>query len=144
MARHVPRWDHRSGEEWLQQAARFERMAERFQHHPQLEASFNALARDATVRAKDGQPTAARVVAGADLRRAQHAPAANHVALNDFEYLRRREAQEREAASRSSDLRARRVHLEMAIRYGLLRSTAEPNCRTRVRLVSQCDAIENS
>ena len=136
MAGHVPRWDYRTGEEWRDQAARFEKMAERFQHHPQLEASFSALARDAIVRAKDGQPAEARLVAGADLLPARGAYVADRAATADVDYFRRREAQEREAASQSSDVRVRCVHLEMAIKYGILAEGAEPNCRTELRLVS--------
>ena len=136
MPRYVPRWDHRSGEEWLEQAARFGKMAGRVQHNSHLEASFSALARDAIVRAKDGQPTAARLVAGADWRAAQVVYAAKGSAAADIEYFRRREAQERLGASQSSDVRVRRVHLEMAIRYGALVSSTEAQCRAKLRIVS--------
>jgi len=120
MAGHIPRWDDRSYEEWIDESARFEKMAERLDYHPQLKASFSALAREAVVRAKDGRLTAARIVAGAEWRQVQFSNAANSSTSANIEYFQRRESQERLAASQSSDLRVRRVHLEMAIRYGAL------------------------
>lgn len=136
MTRHSSRWDHRSPEEWLEQSARFEKMAERFDHHPQLKASFTSLARDAVVRAKDGRLAEARVVGEADWRRAQCAGPGKCAANADVEYFRRRQAQERTAASRSSDVRVRQVHLEMAIKYGALVSGADPQRETRTRFAS--------
>ena len=132
----VTTWDHRSREEWLEEASRFEKMAERFHQHPQLNASFSALARDAIVRAKDGRPTEARVVAGTAWREAQCTAGADQSANSDSEYFRHRETQERLAASQSDDLRVRRVHLEMAMRYGALVKGAEADCGTELRLVS--------
>lgn len=123
------RWDDRSAEQWLEQALRFEKMAERFQHHPGLNASFSALARDAVVRAKDGRPSEARVLAAADLRRAIPSN-------SDVDYFRRREAQERLAAAKSSDPRARRAHLEMAHRYHAILSDAEEARGAALRVVS--------
>lgn len=131
----VRTWDHRSREEWLEEASRFERMAERFHHHPQLTASFSALACDAIVRAKDGRPAEARLVAGADWREGQCAAAAEPSASSDSEYFRHRATQELMAARQSCDLRVRRVHLELAMRYRALVTGAE-DCGTEVRLVS--------
>ena len=87
------RWDDRSPEQWLEDAARYQKMADRFHHHPELNASFAALARDAGKRADD-------LSSGADLK-----------------YFRTRAAGERSAAANASDMRARQVHLEMAERY---------------------------
>jgi hypothetical protein len=130
------RWDDRSAEQWLEQAVRFEKMAERFQHHPGLNASFSALARDAVVRAKDGRPSEARVLAAADLRRPIPSCRAAQTTSSDVDYFRRREAQERLAAVHSADSRARRAHLEMAHRYHAILSDAEEARGAAPRLVS--------
>ena len=87
------RWDDRSSEQWLEDAARYQKMAERFHHHAELNASFAALARDAGKRAND-------LSSGVDLN-----------------YFRTRAARERSAAANASDMRVRQVHLEMAERY---------------------------
>ena len=129
-------WDGWSAEQWLEEAGRFEKMAERFSHHPQLNASFRALARDATVRAKDGQLTEARVVQDADWRHAQQTPPTARPASRDVEYLRRRAAQEQTAALQSRDLRVRRVHFEMAELYCSLINRAEAGSGAELRLVS--------
>lgn len=128
-------WDERSSEQWLQDAGRFAKMAERFYRHPQLKARFSALARDGIVRAKDGRSAEARVVCGTDWRGAQPASLGAHPANANLDYFRCREAQERAAASQSSDLRVRRVHLEMALRYGALISRPEANGARRQRCV---------
>ena len=52
------RWDSRSAEEWLEEAAHFELMAKRFDKRPRLRASFAMLARDAATRA--AQPAAGK------------------------------------------------------------------------------------
>lgn len=105
------RWDERSPEQWLEDAARYQKMAERFHHHPDLKASFAALARDAGKRADDLSP-------GADLN-----------------YFRTRAARERSAAANASDMRVRQVHLEMAERYQANIRVAEADRRTDVRRV---------
>ena len=89
-------WDNRSAEQWLEQAARFQKMAGRFDHHPQLNASFSALAEDAAKRA--GQRGES----------------------SDRDYFRMRAGRERAAATVARDARVRRVHLEMAERYHAL------------------------
>lgn len=94
-------WDSRSAEQWLGQAARFEKMAGRFDHHPQLNASFTSLARDATKRA--GQL----------------------LESSDLDYFRMRVRKERAAATTARDVRVRRVHLELAERYHALIRDAE-------------------
>ena len=106
------RWDSRSAEEWLEEADRFEKMAGRFDRHPQLNASFAALARDARMRADVHATTP-----------------------SDFDYFRMRAARERWAAGEACDKRVRRVHLEMAERYQAL-ILREANPKTVLRLVS--------
>jgi hypothetical protein len=101
-------WDNRSAEQWLEQAARFEKMAGRFDHHPQLNASFTALARDAAKRA--GQ----------------------RLESSDLDYFRMRAGKERGAAAAACDMRARRVHLEMAERYNALVRGTESEAALRL------------
>ena len=74
-------------------------------------------------------------MAGTDWRQAQRAFASDQGANSDAEYFRRRETQERIAARRSTDLRVRRAHLEMAMRYDALVKGVEANCGTELRLV---------
>ena len=105
----LTKWDDWTADQWLEEAARFDRMALRFRHRPQLNASFRALAEDALVRAKDGRLTEVQVVPGTDWCHSQ--------TNSDTEYFCRRAAQERRSALQSRDLRVRRVHLEMAERY---------------------------
>ena len=93
------RWDSRSAEEWLKEAARFARMALRFNHHPQLKTGFSALARDAVIRARE---------LGTDL-----------------DYFEKRLESEELAAAQANDGRARCAHLEMAQRYQMLIQEAE-------------------
>src|SRR5215208_3292584 len=114
MDKGLTRWDKRSAEQWLAEAARFDKMALRFHHRRHLNASFRALARDALVRAKGGQLTEAQVVPRSEW---SHACLAAPPTSSDAEYFRRRTAQEQRAALQSRDLRVRRVHLEMAERY---------------------------
>jgi len=54
----------------------------------------------------------------------------------DAEYFRMRTAQEQRAALQSRDLRVRRVHLEMALRYRALLGQAGMRCGAELRLVS--------
>jgi hypothetical protein len=127
MDAHQTRWDDWSAEQWLEEALRFEKMAHRFVHHPQLNASFGALARDARRRAGPG------LLHANGTSRVPHLPPANGTDPNrhmstDFDYFRRRAAEERTAAVESRDLRVRRVHLEMAKRYaGFVRTAALPD-----------------
>ena len=107
-----PRWDHRSAEQWLEDVARYEKMANRFPRHSHLNASFAALARDARKRAND-------LNLGADVN-----------------YFRTRAASERTAAANASDMRVRHVHLEMAERYQANISAAEAHRRTDLRPAS--------
>ena len=51
MDAHQTRWDDWPAEQWLEEAVRFEKMARRFVHRPELNGSFGALARDARRRA---------------------------------------------------------------------------------------------
>jgi hypothetical protein len=106
------RWDERSPQQWLEDAARYQKMAERFHHHPELKASFAALARDAGKRADD-------LSLGADL-----------------DYFRNRFASERSAAANASDIRVRQVHLEMAERYQANIRVAEAHRRADGRHAS--------
>ena len=105
-------WDDRSSEQWLEDAARYQKMAERFHHHAELNASFAALARDAGKRADD-------LSSGADLN-----------------YFRTRAARERSAAANASDMRVRQVHLEMAERYQANIRVVEADQRTDGRPAS--------
>ena len=110
------RWDDRSGQQWLDEAHRFEKMAELFSHRHQLNASFSALARDAMVRAKDGRPAAARVMRTGGWSR--HVPAlAVRPDGPDVDYFRRRVQEELASARAATDIRVARVHLELADRY---------------------------
>ena len=93
MSTHQTRWDIRSPEEWLQEAAHFQQMAKRFAKRPRLEASFALLAEDAAHRA--AQP----------------------VRVEDVDYLRMRAEREQSAALVATDARVSRVHREMADRY---------------------------
>lgn len=120
-------WDNRTAEQWLDQAGRFEKMAERLDHHPQLNASFSALARDARKRAKDGRTISHR---GIGLQ------AAGAPAEADLDYFRSRAAHERAAAAQAQDIRARRAHLEMAERYCIFVRAAEAGWGAGLRLVS--------
>lgn len=93
MSTHQTRWDIRSPEEWLEEAAHFEQMAKRFDKRPRLRASFALLAKDAADRASRSAP------------------------IGDVDYLRMRAAREQSAALDATDARVRRVHIEMADRY---------------------------
>lgn len=110
------RWDDRSGEQWLDDARRFEKMIERFSDHDHLRASFSALARDALVRAKDGHHTAARVVHARDWC-LQALLGLSKPSSADADYLRRRVREELTSAGEATDIRVARVHLELAERY---------------------------
>jgi hypothetical protein len=121
------RWDNRTAEQWLDQAGRFEKMAARLDHYPQLNASFSALAQDSRKRVKDGRTISQR---GIGLQVAAPPTEA------DLDYLRSRAAHERVAAAQAQDIRARRVHLEMAERYGIFVRAAEAGWRAGLRLVS--------
>lgn len=39
-----PRWNERSPDEWLAEAEKYQQMARRFKHNPELSKTFNALA----------------------------------------------------------------------------------------------------
>jgi hypothetical protein len=91
-------------------------MAERFSHHPHLNASFSALARDALVRAKDGRPAAARVMHARDWCMPA-LPRLSSTTAADVDYLRRRAREELTSAGQATDIRVARVHLELAERY---------------------------
>lgn len=132
----LTRWDNWSAEQWLEEASRFDKMALHFDHHPQLNASFRALARDALVRAKDGRLTEAQVVRGTDWLHPQRRHPVARPTSSDVEYFRRRTIQEQTAALRSRDLRVRRVHLEMAERYRALSREAERHGEAELRFVS--------
>lgn len=106
------RWDQRSAEQWLDESVRFERMASRFGHLPQLNASFAALARDARMRATRSYVS------------------------SDLDYFRMRAAMEQTAAANAHDVRVQRVHLEMAERYQASIQAVEAGSRSSLRLVS--------
>ncbi len=132
---HRTRWDDWSAEQWLDEALRFEKMAQRFVDHPQLNASFGALAHDARLRAGPAP------VPANEASRVSRSPAAAgtdsaHHLSRDLDYFRRRAAKERTAAIQSRDSRVRRAHLEMAERYaGLVRAAALTD-ELALRLVS--------
>ena len=132
----LTRWDNWSAEQWLEEASRFDKMALHFDHHPQLNASFRALARDALVRAKDGRLTEAQVVRGTHWLHPHGRHRAAHPTCSDAEYFRRRTAQEQRAAQQSRDFRVRRVHLEMAERYRALSREGEAHRAVALRFVS--------
>ncbi len=124
---HRTRWDDWSAEQWLEDALRFEKMAHRFVHHPQLNASFGALAHDARLRSEHGPLPANETSRVPPSRAAGGADSARH-SSRDLEYFRWRAAKERTAALQSRDLRVRRAHLEMAERYaGRIRAAALPD-----------------
>lgn len=101
-------WRSRTSDEWLKDAARFARMAKRFNHHPQLNARFSELARDAAARARRS--------------------------TGDLDYFRMRAATEKAAAATAADERARRAHLEMAACYQTLIWTSEDGHQPRLTL----------
>lgn len=110
-------WDHarldnRSAKQWLEDAARFEKMAKRFHYHPFLNESFAALAQDAGKRARERSSD------------------------SDLDYFRMRAAREWTAARDSADIRVRGVHLELAERYQALVRVAETASRGGPQLVS--------
>src|SRR5690348_14597347 len=119
------RWDNRSAEQWLEEAGRFEKMADRFDQSSHLNASFTALARDARRRATETPSPARQVFTDCDWRR-MSSSAVTPVSSYDADYYRRRAASERQAADDAHDSRVRRVHLEMAERYQALVRTG-PN-----------------
>ena len=131
MHAHHTGWDDRSAEQWLDQAGRFEKMAERLNHHPQLTASFSALARDARKRATDGS-TASRDSGVSHILQRASMPAGEA----DLDYLRARAATENAAGNQAHDFRVRRVHLEMARLYEILVRAAEAGSGVGLRLVS--------
>ena len=120
-------WDNRTAEQWLDQAGRFEKMAARLDHYPQLNASFSALAQDARKRAKGGRTISHR---GIGLQ-------ARTTAEADLDYFRSRAAHERVAAAQAQDLWACRAHLEMAERYGIFIRAAEAGWGAGLRPISQ-------
>ena len=81
------RWDDWTVDQWLEEAARFDKMALRFRHRPQLNASFRALAQDALVRAKDGRLSEVQVVPGTDWRHPQPRHGAARATNSDTEYF---------------------------------------------------------
>ena len=81
MSTHQTRWDIRSPEELLEEAAHFEQMAKRFDMRPRLRVSFALLAKDAADRASRSAP------------------------IGDVDYLRMRAAREQSAALDATDAR---------------------------------------
>lgn len=134
MDAHHMRWDNRSAEQWLEEAGRFEKMAERFDQNPELNASFAALARDARTRAIDRPGSVRQSLEEFDwsrIRRNGVKPAD----ASDLDYYRMRASTERAAASNARDVRVRRVHLELAERYqAFIHVEAGP--KSPLRLVS--------
>jgi len=128
-------WDNRTAEQWLDDAGRFERMAERFNRHPHLNASFSALARDARTRAVKGPASARQSLQDYDWSRIRRLEAKAWT-TDDLDYFRMRAASERVAAEHARDMRVRRVHLEMAERYGALIRIGERGPGARPRNVS--------
>lgn len=109
-----------STEQWLERADRFEKMAEQFNHRPELNASFRALSRDALVRAKDGQLTQGRMVRGTAWTRPADIYPPARMSKSDLSYFRHRANEEETAGFASHDQRVRSVHLQMAERYRAL------------------------
>jgi hypothetical protein len=130
MHAHNTGWDNRSAEQWLDQAARFEKMARRLDHHPQLNASFSALAQDARKRAKYG-PITSQDYGLSSIGLQAGTPAIE----SDLDYFRSRAANEKAAANQAHDIRVRRVHLEMAERYRILIRATEAGSGARLRLM---------
>jgi hypothetical protein len=127
-------WDAWSAEQWLDEADRFERMAERFHDHPQLNASFKALARDALARSNPAPAKPIEQLPEYDWSRLRRT--AVRPTRADLAYFRLRKMQEQTAALEAHDVRVRRVHLEMADRYRVLAQGAEAGCKTELRLAS--------
>ena len=113
------RWDKRSAEQWLEEAGRFEKMADRFDENSRLNTSFAALARDARRRAAETSSRSRQVSDNRDWRW-MCGGSVTPVSPSDADYYRGRAASERKAADDAQDSRVRRVHLEMAGRYQAL------------------------
>ena len=128
-------WDDWSTEQWLDEAGRFQRMAERFHDHPQLNASFKALARDALARSNPAPAKPIQQLPEYDWSRLRRTDAVPPTPA-DLAYFRLRRMQEQTAALEALDVRVRRVHLEMADRYRALAQGAEAGCKTELRLAS--------
>jgi hypothetical protein len=127
-------WDGRTAEQWLDEAGRFDKMAERFGHHPALNATFASLARNARTRADD---TAVSVASSEEydwsrIRRTQM----KSLSASDLDYFRTRAAREQAASTGAHDMRVRQVHLEMAERYRALIRAGEASRRSGLHLVS--------
>ena len=127
-------WDDRSAGQWLDAAERFERMAQRFHDHPQLNASFKALARDALARSSPARGNPVKQLPECDCSGRRRTPVPPTSA--DLSYFRLRGIQEQTAALEARDVRVRRVHFEMADRYRALAQGAEAGCKTELRLAS--------
>lgn len=107
-------WDGRTADQWLDEAKRFEKMAERFGHHEALNASFASLASNARTRALHASPSA-QSARDHDCDRLP--PAMVAPVESDLDYFHSRACAEEEAAKSAKNMRVRRVHLELAQRY---------------------------
>jgi hypothetical protein len=113
------RWDNRSAEQWLEEAGRFEKMAERLDRNSHRSASFAALAPDAPRRPTETSNAARHLSSDSDWRR-MCGSRVTPVSSSDADYYRRRAASEYKAADDAHDSRVRRVHLALAERYQAL------------------------
>lgn len=111
-------WDGRTAEQWLEQAGRFDKMAERFGHNSALNASFASLAHAARTRARNS-PVPVPSAEDYDWSRIRRTRM-KAFTEPDLDYFRMRAAGERAAAKGAHDMRVRQVHLEMAERYQAL------------------------
>lgn len=126
-------WDRRTADQWLDEAHRFDKMAELFDHHPALNANFASLARNARTRALDSDPVpSAGDYDWSRIRRTE----VKSLTASDLGYFRRRAASEQIAATSARDMRVRQVHLEMAERYRAQIRAAEAFRQSGRHLVS--------
>ena len=123
-------WDDWSAEQWLDEADRFERMAQRFHDHPQLTASFKALARDALARSSLVPAKTVDQVPEYDWSRLRRTDEVLPTPA-DIPCFRLRRMQQQTATLEANDVRVRRVHFEMADRYRALAQGAEADCKNR-------------
>jgi hypothetical protein len=126
-------WDNRTAQQWLEEADRFDKLARRFDHHAHLGASFSALARNARTRANHRQLSSDPSLEDCDWGRIRRVDESN---TDNLDYFRMRVMKEQAAAESASDMRVRRVHLELAERYQAFIRVAEAHGGACLRPVS--------
>ncbi len=127
-------WDGRTAEQWLDEAGRFDKMAERFNHHPALNGSFASLAHNPRLSARSS-PVPVPSTEDYDWSRIRRTEM-KAFTEPDLDYFRMRAAGEQAAAKCAHDTRVRQVHLEMAERYQALIRAGEASRQSGLHLVS--------